>query len=77
MEKKEVLKKISVESAVKQEIDMIAAYERRHVYQLVAEMLKLYKHVNSKPVVRKKVVKDVPVSEFIGFDYHIKDYSPT
>lgn len=77
MAEKKKFDKISVEPNVKQEIDIIAAKERRHVYQLVAEMLKLYKHVNSKPVVRKKVVKDIPVSEFIAPDYYIKDLSLT
>ena len=46
---KEEFAKISVKANIKQEIDVIAATERRFVYEVVEDMLKLYKHV----VIRK------------------------
>jgi hypothetical protein len=42
---KEEFAKLSVKSNVKHEIDIIAATERRFVYEVVEDMLKLYKHV--------------------------------
>ena len=42
---KEEFAKLSVKSNVKHEIDIIAATERRFVYEVVEDMLKLYKYV--------------------------------
>lgn len=54
MEEKDEFTKLSVKSEVKHEIDIIAATERRFVYEVVADMLKLYKAVTKKS---KRVTK--------------------
>ena len=47
MENKEEFSKLSVKSEVKHRIDIIAATERRFVYEVVEDMLKLYEHVTT------------------------------
>ena len=63
---KEEFAKLSVKSNVKHEIDVIAATERRFVYEVVEDMLKLY----------KQVVKNSPKSrngKKGGIDYRTLD----
>lgn len=63
-EKKPNFLKISVKPAVKREIDIIAASEQRHVYDVVDDMLKLYqaavagKPATPSPMVEKKRISD-------------------
>lgn len=51
---KEEFTKLSVKSNVKHEIDIIAATERRFVYEVVDDMLKLYKTVAMGKSLSKK-----------------------
>ena len=53
-EKKPNFLKIAVKPNVKREIDIIAASEQRHVYDVVDDMLKLYQALHSSPTVEKK-----------------------
>ena len=64
---KEEFAKLSVKSNVKHEIDIIAATERRFVYEVVEDMLKLYQHV-----VIGKTPKS-PKSRKGGIDYRTLD----
>jgi hypothetical protein len=58
--------KVSAKKETKREIQIIAASEERHEYELVEDMLKLYKAVVIKKTARLKNIKNVPVAEFIS-----------
>jgi len=57
--------KVSVKENVKQDFDVLAAIERRHVYEVVADALRLYKIVahgkDSKKL--KKITDAQPETE--------------
>ena len=57
MPEKEEFAKLSVKSNVKHEIDIIAATERRFVYEVVEDMLRLYKQVVEKAPKSRKAKK--------------------
>jgi hypothetical protein len=58
--------KVSVKEETKQEISMLAAFERRHEYEIVRDALELYKIVLKKPSRSKKIVKPVSIAEIIS-----------
>lgn len=58
--------KVAVKKETKQEISMLAAYERRHEYEIVRDALELYKGVLKKPSRLKKVVKPISIAEIIS-----------
>lgn len=62
---KEEFSKLSVKSNVKHEIDIIAATERRFVYEVVDDMLKLYKTVAIGKSLSKKE-KHTLITELIS-----------
>lgn len=76
MEQKDEFTKLSVKSTVKHEIDIIAATERRFVYEVVEDMLKLYKAVAFEQPV-KKLPKSRNGKKNGKIDYRTIDLSPT
>ena len=59
--------KLSVKENVKQDVDVLAAIERRHAYEIVADAMKVYKalyHVDSNKKLRK-AVESLPETELI------------
>ena len=75
MEEKEEFSKVSVKSEVKHRIDIIAATERRFVYEVVEDMLKLYVAVTSKSPTKspksRNGKKSKPMSD-VTAKYHIE-----
>lgn len=67
---KEEFAKLSVKSNVKHEIDIIAATERRFVYEVVEDMLKLYRQVVNKAPKSRNSKKG-------NIDYHTPDKKST
>jgi hypothetical protein len=57
--------RINVKEPIKREIDIIAASEGRHVYEIVDDALKLYKAVVVKKTARRKV-KEVTMAEIVA-----------
>lgn len=62
-QEKIAFQKISVKEDVKREIDILAAMEGRHVYEVVADAMKVYKQVviGKKPSPKGKAVSVVDV----------------
>lgn len=58
--------KLSVKPEVKREIDIIAAAERRHVYEVVADALKVYKIVSYGKGKKSKNAEPVTVAEVVA-----------
>lgn len=59
--------KISATKEAKREIDILAASEKRHVYEVVNDMLKLYKAVSvGHSVLRIKKIKPVRIEDVIA-----------
>ena len=65
----EKFEKISVKENVKREIDILATVERRHVYEVVEQMLELYKSVSygkGRDSKKAKKLEPVSVSEIVA-----------
>lgn len=59
--------RMNVKSDIKREIDILAASEQRPVYEIVDDMLKLYKAVAIKRATKStRKVEDVPVADVIA-----------
>jgi hypothetical protein len=65
---KQPFQKISVKESVKSEIDIIATVEKRHVYEVVEDMLKLYKSVtfSKSKSPSLKNIKPVSISDVVA-----------
>lgn len=60
----EKFKQLNVKDSVKQDFDVLAAIERRNVYEVVADALKLYKAVAyGKDKKLKKIAASLPETE--------------
>ena len=66
MSDKTLFVRMNVKSNVKREIDILAASEQRNTYEIVEDMLNLYKAnaVGSKS--QSKKIKSVPVADVIS-----------
>jgi hypothetical protein len=73
---KEEFAKLSVKRDIKHEIDVIAAIERRFVYEVVEDMLKLYKEITIKKSPRSNKKNSRPISDVVA-NYRIDDTSLT
>lgn len=59
--------RINIKENVKQDIDMLAVIEKRHVYEVVADALKLYKSVAYGKTDKKlkKIIESLPETEIV------------
>lgn len=60
--------RINVKENIKQDIDVLAAIEKRHVYEVVADALKVYKalyHNGDSSKKLRKAVESLPETELI------------
>lgn len=73
---KEEFAKLSVKSDVKHQIDVIAAIERRFVYEVVEDMLKLYKEITVKKSPRSNKKNSRSISDVVA-NYHTNNTSLT
>lgn len=65
-EKKSQFLKMAVKPDVKREIEIIAASEQRPIYDVVSDMLEIYKATTSKAKKAARAAKTVTVAEFIA-----------
>lgn len=63
---KEEFAKLSVKSDVKHQIDVIAAIERRFVYEVVEDMLRLYKEITVKKSPRPNKKSSRSISDVVA-----------
>ena len=63
-ETKDTFVRINVKSNQKREIDILAASQQRNVYEIVDDMLKIYKAVLAKP--NRKKVEDTAIEDVIA-----------
>lgn len=67
IEEKEKFVAINVKENVKKEIDILATVERRHVYEVVEQMLELYKSISyGKTSKKSKKLTPVSVAEIVA-----------
>ena len=63
-ETKDTFVRINVKSGQKREIDILAASQQRNVYEIVDDMLRIYKAVLAKP--NRKKIEHIAVEDVIG-----------
>lgn len=57
--------KVAVKRDVKREIDIIAAHEQRPVYEVISDMMEIYKATSLRAAKAIKKSQPVTVAEFI------------
>lgn len=65
-DEKNTFVRMNVKSTTKREIDIIAASEQRDIYEVVEDMLKLYKIVSVGKTPKSKNNKSVPVADVVA-----------